>query len=65
MPRIRMENIVESLRPNLSAALERAVTEVLPDSEVDRNALYQAFLRAVRARFNTWERVPNNAVENE
>lgn len=63
MARVRVEDIVDHFGTEFRSALERAVTEVVPNANVDRYALFRAFKRAVRRKFSTWERVPDTYVE--
>jgi len=63
MARVKIEEIVDSLRSEMTKALEDAVRHVLPDAQVSRTQLFRAFKRAVGRKCSTWERIPNQYVE--
>jgi len=65
MARVKMEEIVDHLSAEMKRALERAVSRTLPDVEFDRNKLYREFKRAVGAKCDTWERIPDHCVDPE
>jgi hypothetical protein len=62
MTQIRLEVIVEHLRTQVRRAPHDAVTEVIPEAEVDPHALFRAFKRRLRSRCNAWETVPDQSV---
>ena len=63
MAQVKIQSVIEHLDSQMRSALEATVNEVIPDAEVDRYALYRAFVRAVGRKCNTWERVSDNYVE--
>jgi len=63
MARIQAEQIVEHLEVEFRSALYAAVKEIAPDREFDRFELYNAFRRAMRRKFATWETVPDSTIE--
>ncbi len=63
MGRIKIQSIVESLDYDMRRALEAAVEEVPPDTNVDRGELYRAFRRAVGRTCNTWVTDPDHHVQ--
>ena len=63
MARIKIEDVIEHLSVEMRRALQRAVQEAIPEVECDSHKLFRAFRRAVRARCNTWEEVPDTYVE--
>jgi hypothetical protein len=63
MAEVDIEEIVDSLRSEVTRALDDAVTEVLPDAEIDRNDLFRAFKQAIRRKCATWEKVPDSTVK--
>ena len=62
MAKIKIQTIMEYLDSDLRSALRAAVSEVLPDSDVDVHELFGAFKRAVGHRCETWESVPDDLV---
>ncbi len=62
MVKIKIAPIMEHLDLDLRSALRAAVSEVLPDSDVDVYELFRAFTRAVGRRCDTWESVPDHLV---
>jgi len=63
MARVRIQKIIERLDYDMKRALEDAISEVLPDADVDRDELYRAFRRAVGRKCSTWVNVSDNDVE--
>jgi len=63
MARVKIEDVVDHLSLEMRRALERAVDEVIPDAEYDSRELFRAFRRAVAAKCNTWESVPDDYVD--
>ena len=63
MARVKIEEVVDHLSTEMRRALGDTVREVLPNANVDEHALFRAFVRAVRRKCNTWERVPDHYVE--
>ncbi len=63
MARVKIEDIVDHLSTEMRRALDSAIREVAPDSEIDRYALYRAFRRGVSRTCSTWENVPDHYVE--
>lgn len=63
MARVKIEDIVDHLSIEMRRALDDALREVAPDSDIDRQAFFRAFKRGVARKFNTWENVPDHYVE--
>ena len=63
MARIKPNEILDHLNPQLRAALDDAVDKTLPGVEVDRRQLYLAFRRALAGKLKPWENVPAAAVD--
>jgi hypothetical protein len=63
MARVKIEEIIDHLSSDMRRALEDAVSSVAPQSQIDSHQLYREFLRGVRRRCGTWERVPDRYVE--
>ena len=63
MARIKPNDLLDHLNPQIRAALDDAVDKTLPGVEVDKRQLYLAFRRALAARLKPWENVPNSAVD--
>ena len=64
MARVKIEDIVDHLKPEIRKALADAVDRTVPDAEFDRNELFRAFRRAVRRKCRTWESVPDHYVDD-
>jgi hypothetical protein len=62
MAKVKIADIIEHLDHDIQRALEAAVQELVPNANLDRNALFRAFLRAVGRKCNTWETVPSSCV---
>ena len=62
MAAIKIQAIMEQLDSEIRSALRAAVSEVLPDYDVDMHELFGAFTRAVGHRCETWESVPDDLV---
>ncbi len=65
MTRINIEKIYEKLETDLRQALIDAVRCAIPEAKFNKNRLFQEFVRAVRSRCRTWEKVPDQYVEAE
>lgn len=63
MARIKPTEIFDHLNPQMRAALDEALTKLLPDAQVDRRMLYLEFRLALNRKFKLWENVPNSAVD--
>ncbi len=63
MARIKPAEIFDHFNQQMRAALDEAVSRVLPEVEVDRRQLYLEFRRSLAARLKTWENVPAVAVD--
>ncbi len=63
MARIRAMEIFDTFNPTMRAALDEAISRVLPGVEVDKRALYMEFRRALQTKLKAWENVPNSAVD--
>ena len=62
MAAIKIQAMMEHLDSDLRSALKAALSEVLPDYDVDVHELFGAFTRAVGHRCETWESVPDDLV---
>jgi hypothetical protein len=65
MARVKIESIVEHLDSEMRNALEEAVKELAPESNVDGYGLFRAFVRAVGRKCSAWECVPDHYVEKQ
>ncbi len=65
MARVKIEDIVEHLGSEFRKALISAVNDVDADADIDDRDLLRAFKNAVGRKFNTWETVPDEAVEKD
>jgi hypothetical protein len=66
MARVKIQAIVSRLSAEMRRALEDAVKRtVRDDGTFDAHTLFREFERAVRRRFSTWVRVPDDYVEME
>jgi hypothetical protein len=63
MARVRIKDVIKSLSPKITRALEAAVKEEIPDAEFDSGNLFRAFDRQLHRNTNTWERVSDSFVE--
>jgi len=63
MARIKIEEVIDHLSSEMKSALRTAVAQVDPSSEIDINALYRSFVRAVGRKCSTWEQVPDSYVD--
>lgn len=63
MASVKMEEIVDHLSSEVRRALEDAVRQVDPDSQINSHELFRAFRRAIGRKCSTWERVPDHYVE--
>ncbi len=61
---INIEGVVEHLDYGMKRALEQAVRRQFPDADINRNALFKDFKRAVGRKCNTWERVPDRLIRD-
>ncbi len=62
MAKVKIEEIISHLDQEMKKALEDAILNV-SDTDIDRNELFRAFVRAVRRKCSTWESVPDRYVE--
>ena len=62
MAEIKIEEIVDHLSTKMRSALDAAAQEVTGGTSIDRHELFRAFLRAVRRKCSTWEKVPDRFV---
>ena len=65
MARINIEEVIDNLDSDIRNALAAAVREVMPNANFDSYQLFRAFIRAVRRKCNTWERIPDQFVEKD
>jgi hypothetical protein len=63
MARVKIEEIIEHLGSEMKSAMRAALANTAPDADVDANALYRAFVRAVGRKCSTWEQVPDSYVD--
>jgi len=63
MARVKIEEIISYLDGDIQKALEAAVKQVAPQSEIEGGTLFRAFVRAVGRKCSTWERVPDHYVD--
>jgi len=63
MAQVRMEDIVDHLRPAMRSALKDAVEEVVRDAKFDEQELFRAFRRKVARKCGTWAKVPDDYVK--
>jgi hypothetical protein len=64
MARVKIERILDRLSSDLTRALDDALARV-GVTAIDARELYREFVRAADRRCNTWERVPDSAVDAE
>lgn len=62
MAQVRIERICDHLSKEIKQALRLVVEQVAPDADVNTNALYRAFVKAIARKCNTWEQVPDQYV---
>jgi hypothetical protein len=55
--------IVDHLSSGMRRALADAVEEVLPGANIESQALFRAFKRALAHKCSTWENVPDDYVK--
>jgi len=65
MARVKIESLIEHLDHDLRNALAETVRSQLPGAQFDPHELFREFVRAVRRKCSTWERVPDQHVELE
>lgn len=65
MARIKIEDCLEHMKPDIRSALGIAVEKAIPGSQADRSELYREFIRAIRRKCQTWESVPDRLVETD
>tara|TARA_R110002124_G_scaffold286421_2_gene467292 strand:+ start:6985 stop:7182 length:198 start_codon:yes stop_codon:yes gene_type:complete len=65
MVRVKIEEIVDHLRTEMSKALKQAVENTIPDVEFDERELFRNFRRSVGRKCSTWENVPDQYVESD
>lgn len=63
MARIKPQEILDHLNPQIRIALDEALTKLAPDAQIDRRTLYLEFRLALKRKFRDWESVPNSAVD--
>lgn len=63
MASVKMEEIVAHLSSEVRRALEDAVRQVAPETQINSHELFRAFKRAIGRKCNTWEQVPDQYVE--
>lgn len=65
MAQVRIQNIIEKLDYEMKRALDEAVSRVLPDAEINRNALYKSFIKSVGRKCNEWVSISDSDVRKE
>jgi len=65
MARVKPIELFDHFNPQMRAALDEALSRVLPDAEVDRRMLYLEFRLALNRKVKQWENVPNSAVDSD
>ena len=63
MARVRPQELFDHFNPQMRAALDEALTKLLPEAQVDRRMLYLEFRLALNRKVKQWENVPNSAVD--
>jgi hypothetical protein len=63
MARVKPQELFDHFNPQMRAALDEALTKLLPDAQVDRRMLYLEFRLALNRKVKQWENVPNSAVD--
>jgi hypothetical protein len=63
MARVKIEEVIDHLSPEIRKALVDALGRVAPGATVDAHQLFREFRRAVGRKCNTWERVPDQYVD--
>lgn len=64
MARVKIEEVVDHLSSEIRKALSIAVNNVIPNAEFDERQLFREFRRAVGRKCDTWERVPDQYIDN-
>lgn len=62
MAEVKIDSVIDKHDYDMKRALEAALSEVLPDVDIDRNELYRAFKRAVDRKLSTWVTVNDQDV---
>ena len=65
MARVKPQELFDQFNPQMRAALDEAVTKLLPDAAVDRRILYLEFRLALNRKVKPWENVPNSVVDGD
>lgn len=65
MARVKIQSIIEYLDNDIRIALNDAVKNVAPESNIDSYELFRAFNRSISRRFSTWVRIPDRYIEKE
>jgi hypothetical protein len=63
MARVKSQELFDHFNPQMRAALDEAVSKLLPDAAVDRRLLYLEFRLALNRKLKQWENVPNSVVD--
>lgn len=59
MTKIRVDGVVDELKPQVLRALQEAVANIMPEASFDENQLFAEFRSAIVRRCATWESIPN------
>lgn len=62
MTQINLHAVIDHLQHDIMRALENALENVIPDAEIDRNALYKEFRKAVHRKCPPWAIIPDQYV---
>jgi hypothetical protein len=63
MARVKPQELFDHFNPQMRAALDEAVTKLMPNAQVDRRMLYLEFRLALNRKVKQWESVPNSTVD--
>ena len=64
MARVKPVELFDQFNPQMRAALDEAITKVLPQgAEIDRRMLYLEFRLSLNRKVKQWENVPNSVVD--
>ena len=65
MAKVNIEEIIEHLDYDIKRALEDTFVRCYPGISIDRNRLFKEFVKAIRRKCNTWEKVPDRYIRME
>jgi hypothetical protein len=61
--KIKVEEIIDHLSTEFTAALDIAVNRTIPNAKYDKAQLFYEFKNAIRNRCGTWEKVPDKYID--